>query len=74
MSYFYLNRYNAAKDSFLSALRIDSNYANAIYMLAASYIQMRDYDQAEKEALKLVKIKKNDGEIILDLIKKGREK
>ena len=43
---------------------------NAIYMLAASYIQMRDYDQAEKEALKLVKIKKNDGEIILDLIKK----
>ena len=74
MSYFYLNRYNAAKDSFLSALRIDSNYANAIYMLAASYIQMRDYDQAEKEALKLVKINKNDGEIILDLIKKGREK
>tara|TARA_B100000927_G_scaffold291671_1_gene295419 strand:- start:4575 stop:5759 length:1185 start_codon:yes stop_codon:yes gene_type:complete len=74
MSYFYLNRYNAAKDSFLSALRIDSNYANAIYMLAASYIQMRDYDQAEKEALKLVKIKKNDGDIILDLIKKGREK
>ena len=45
MSYFYLNRYNNAKDSFLSALRIDSNYANAIYMLAASYIQMRDYDQ-----------------------------
>ena len=27
----------------------------------------------KKEALKLVKIKKNDGEIILDLIKKGRK-
>ena len=74
MSYYYLNRYDSAKDSFLSALRIDKNYADAIYMLAASYIQMRDFEKAEKESLKLVKINKNDGDIILDKIKLVREK
>ncbi len=42
-------------------------------MLAASYIQMRDFDQAEREARKLLKIDKNDAEIILEKIERYRE-
>ena len=73
MSYYFLQRHNPAKDSFLNVLKIDKNNADSLYMLAASYIQMRDFDQAEREARKLLKIDKNDAEIILEKIERYRE-
>jgi tetratricopeptide (TPR) repeat protein len=72
LSLYELKKHDRATEAFVDTLKRDPNFVNARYMLALSYVQQRNWSEAEREAQNLEKLDSTKAQSLLKYISAAR--